>query len=444
MHQQQNVLFNSFTTRIANVQNLRTFDTHPPTELKRVVENMMIPEATQISQDYRDDPRGIDYEATIKWLKERPEIPKIVKEVDAILDEGLTSHRVNDLKIHVKLESLFKDWKDEDLRHHPELSTLVADRARLIVWQAKGLCAIFAPMFLSVKERLKSLLNEKLVYVDGLTPQELNAISVNIPSEAWIFESDLEKQDRQTDDQDLNNEFAMYNFLGAHPTALSLWRKVHKNWRMKGDTIRARGDGMRMTGQATTALGNVVINMFVHSRWFARNKAQIYRVYMLGDDFIGFTKSKTNVEKLRMESRNFYNMNSKASTSQHAGTFLQMMVYRHPSGHYAFGPHFKRLRNKYEVTNGVSDITEENAIARICSYAMMIGDETLMQQVVEKHNLPVRPKLWYDPQSLLDASTHFNKCSFEEVLNDRDMLVKMMMDKTVYEHKFLVPIQSKW
>lgn len=41
---------------------------------------------------------------------------------------------------------------------------------------------------------------------------------------------------------------------------------------------------MRQTGQPTTALGNVIVNMLVHSRFFERELGKLKLATFLGDD----------------------------------------------------------------------------------------------------------------------------------------------------------------
>jgi hypothetical protein len=437
-------LFNAFSQRIAAAQELREYNIDPRLEVNRIIKVYFIPEANTIASDYRGSPVGIDGAACREWLKERPGIQGIANEVDKILDEGLLVHKLNQLKMHGKLESLFKLIDRETMRKEPRTLTLRHERTRLIVWQAKGICMLFAPMFLKIKERLKSLLNEKIIYADGYTPSELNKTMVNISNQCTVIESDLEKQDRQTDDQDLDVEFALYSYLGAHEIALSMWRTIHKSWKMKGDTLRAFGNAMRMTGQATTALGNVIVNMMVHSRFVERNYSRIERLYMLGDDFAGFIKDDVNLSKLRNEIAKYYNMRTKAFSHADGGTFLQMIIHKTPEGHYALGPNYTRLRNKFEVTNGVSDATAENIQARRMSYLMMLGDSPETRAIIQENDLPITPEAWYTDHLVVKTIAKIHKMSEETVMNDKQLLLKYLRTGPVYEHEFDMGIQSKW
>lgn len=66
-------------------------------------------------------------------------------------------------------------------------------------------------------------------------------------------------------------------------------------------------------------------------------------------------------------------MMSKDKQNPHSGTFCQMVTTYNKQGTLQFGPDFVRLRYRYEVTNGVSEATDLNMIARAQSYLTMIG-----------------------------------------------------------------------
>lgn len=82
-----------------------------------------------------------------------------------------------------------------------------------------------------------------------------------------FFENDLSKQDRQTDKPLIDVEFALYDILGVHTDVLASWRSVHNLWPFSSNYHRGLQREMRLTGQATTSLGNVITNMQVHARF---------------------------------------------------------------------------------------------------------------------------------------------------------------------------------
>lgn len=73
---------------------------------------------------------------------------------------------MSDVKVHVKLEILLKETPIQNIR---------AQEGRIIVYQAAFMAALFSPIFLEAKSRLKELLAAHILYTDGLRPDELSA-----------------------------------------------------------------------------------------------------------------------------------------------------------------------------------------------------------------------------------------------------------------------------
>jgi hypothetical protein len=82
----------------------------------------------------------------------------------------------------------------------------------------------------------------------------------------------------------------IYGAVGVDKQALEWWYTAHQQWHWK--TTMAEGDlkWMRLTGQATTALGNFLVNLMTHREFLELNDDKLTFVMMLGDDFAcGFT-----------------------------------------------------------------------------------------------------------------------------------------------------------
>lgn len=68
---------------------------------------------------------------------------------------------INQIKMHLKQETLVKDdvinmWEQQ--------------KPRNVLWFRYGYSALMAPVFNEMKKRLKEVLHQKILYVDGLTP----------------------------------------------------------------------------------------------------------------------------------------------------------------------------------------------------------------------------------------------------------------------------------
>lgn len=59
------------------------------------------------------------------------------------------------------------------------------------MWQRYAVAAIFSPVFTKAKFRLKKLLHNRIIYSDGLRPDELAYILRNYRNVKYFFEDDL-------------------------------------------------------------------------------------------------------------------------------------------------------------------------------------------------------------------------------------------------------------
>jgi len=410
--------FNSVTKVLGSQITLRTVNLSTTHEIRRIKAAYFHSNAEAMIKKFQENPINLDAHATIEWLEKRPHALDTAKELSDILEKGFQSNRLNQVKVHTKLESLLKadPW--------PMLNQ---DPARIIVWQSYGICAIFAAVFLEAKNRLKTLLRTEIHYADGYRPDELCKLARTIPGPSCFFEDDLAKQDRQTDQQILDVEFGMYALLGVNPLLLSMWRSVHRHWRLKGVFIKGVLDGMRMTGQATTALGNVIVNMLVHADWVIANYAIILLMVLLWDDNSAIIKSEPSKPSRKTIAQK-YNMQSSATVLRNHSTFLRMIIYPNSYGTHDVGPDYIRLRNRFEVTNGAASITPEGIEARCMSYAMWLGNTPEIEQIKNDREWPIEPTHWYDRSKLIDALANKYQKPREWVINEYNILVGYIKD----------------
>jgi len=53
--------------------------------------------------------------------------------------------------------------------------------------------AIFSPIFIEAKYRLKMMLNHLIYYTDGMTPQDVSIVLQNMIKAKYFYENDLKK-----------------------------------------------------------------------------------------------------------------------------------------------------------------------------------------------------------------------------------------------------------
>ncbi|APG77709.1 hypothetical protein [Shahe endorna-like virus 1] len=385
------------------------------------------PDWQELCNKFKADPIVYDPASIENWIMERKGAPEIIKELMTKLAGELMTKPISDVNIHLKLESLLKEspivsWKQQ--------------QSRPIVWQPKAIAAIFSAVFIKAKDRLKELLSDKVVYADGHTPASLSARVRNVKGTKWFYENDLTKQDRQTDEEILKVEMAMYELLGVHPLVISAWYSVHRHWRMKGTYTRSKRDFMRMTGQATTALGNVITNFQVHCRFVLRNQHRILFMLFLGDDMLMFFSEKPDIKGLRNEIAVYFNMQSKDSINELYGTFCGMLAYHTSETTCELGPDFMRLKYRFEVTNGVHEDSDLNMRMRTMSYCMMLGDISEVRHVIDSTGLPIQPVSWYSKPHAMQAAAHKHNSTPIQIGGVLHSLCQMMKDAKTFHTTF--------
>jgi len=305
--------------------------------------------------------------ATIRdWLSTRPDGLSITKEVDQILSEGFDVHGLDQVNIHTKLESRMKDVMSNLLTVSPldengYTTTISEQVSRLIVWQRKGITALFSAGFLQAKENLKRVLIPQVIYSDGYTPRQLSARLNKLNGEGVTFvEDDLAKQDRQTDMIQIETEMLIYEMLGCSKQMIATWKKVHRHWKAKGVNIRFDGDAGRLTGQASTSIGNTIVNLNVHADFVERFMASLVIMLVLGDDNMMIIRGVVTREEVMLHSARQHNMVSKPVISKVGGNFLRMTVYTNSNGQLEVGPDFVRMSRRHQVFNGNGGQPEVN------------------------------------------------------------------------------------
>lgn len=79
---------------------------------------------------------------------------------------------------------------------------------------------------------------------------------------------------------------------------------------MRSNHAKATQNWQRLTGQASTALGNVSINFLVHMSFVKKNYNLIRIMLALGDDNLMALAAKPDVSKLKQNIKLKYNMQS--------------------------------------------------------------------------------------------------------------------------------------
>jgi len=419
----------SIVGRLKSVLDIRTVSATPSvTEvINDIKEAYLLPTVDLAFREFQRSPLTFTAEDVKSWVKQSKAAPLVLKNTIKLLAEEILNRPLSDVNIHLKMESLLKDEPIGNWRQQ---------QARIIVWQRKSVCALYSNIFKKAKDRLKSILRDNVLYTDGLTPSQINAVLRSKTEVRWFFENDLAKQDRQTDKHIIEVEMEMYRLLGVHPAALLSWASMHQTWRFKSNLYRGTGESMRLTGQATTALGNFITNMQVHARFYKLNRHSLRMLVMLGDDSCGMFSDKPETSGLKQFIATSFNMSSKNELRNNYASYCGMIIYPVGHGRVEMGPDVVRMRHRFEVTNGESDPNHINMVTRSLSYLMSLGLTTDVAQFVADNDLPIKPTAWYDFNQMAVAVGHKYSMSNEEVINNYNSLLNSISSPNIYEHKF--------
>jgi hypothetical protein len=385
----------------------------------------------ELLSKFQEDTVTIDHAASLHWLKGRPDRDAICEELDEFLKGELMTKSVSDVNVHLKLESLLKEV-DSVIDRFPD------QKVRVIAWQRKAVACLFSPIFKILKQRLKQLLKSTVVYTDGMTPDAIATIVSQCGEVHHIYENDLSKQDRQTDEHLINFEMLVYSKLGMDADVLEIWRTVHGKWRWKSVSCKGWLEFMRTTGQASTALGNCLINLLIHWRIAAALKDSLNLMLVLGDDMITLYSGDLNMRFWRGWVAENYNMTCTDHIDEDIGVFCSYLISIDPETQLChFGPNFRRLRRRYEVPNGVSEMSEEVIASRALSYLFMMGANTITNRAVKTIGYDLNLPRWHDWHRSVNATALYEDCNIQEVENDIACLIKMILKPEIVEFQLL-------
>nr|QPO25406.1 polyprotein [Hydrocotyle umbellata endornavirus] len=418
----------SIAGRLGSVVKVRKQSPEPISFANRLAETYFKPDWKKTCEKYARNPIVIDPEDVRSWIAENKSCPLIIKELVNVLGCEMLVKPLSDVNIHLKLESLLKDEPIKSWREQ---------QARIIVWQRKAVCAIYSKVFVEAKNRLKEVLRNNILYTDGLRPDEISARLRLTKNAVGFFENDLKKQDRQTDEPIIEVEMRIYALLGVHPNVISSWRMMHDEWRFKSKHCRGTRKAMRLTGQATTAIGNCITNMQVHCEFVRANSHALELALFLGDDMCMVFNEKPNIKKLKEYIASHFNMQSKENWHNDYGTFCSMLVTKLNEGNCQLAPDIVRMKYRYEVTNGVHETDEVSTLMRAASYLMTLGLTPEVKNAIIELKLPIRPIEWYDFNLMMKGCMSKYNMSHLEVKGYYDDLLNMITKPTIYRHKFI-------
>jgi hypothetical protein len=99
-------------------------------------------------------------------------------------------------------------------------------------------------------------------------------------------------------------------------------------------------------------------------------------------------------------------------------------------------PDVIRMRERFELTNGASEVSDENMQMRAMSYCMQLGPLKAVNELIQQKKWPVRPVNWYNANAMVKANMAWHHTSDQQVMKNVSWLIEMLKQQHLYEHTF--------
>jgi len=329
-------------------------------------------------EEYALNPIVLNEELMKWWISDR-NVEVIMKELEQLSGGQMHFYNINKIKMIQKEENITKG----DI-----YSSLKEMTNRVVLWNPYVYSLMFAPIYSNAKYRFKNLLKPNVIYAEDMDynkfVEKLN--EQNKTDDYVFFESDLSKQDRQTDQHSLQFEKIMYERLGVHKNLNNYYMSQHNNTQLSVKYFKTTTDPKRHTGQTTVGFGNIINNMRTYSKLFSNIKYDF--ICLLGDDLLAHCEKSFDEEKLSFETKVYHNMESTYEIGQSVGIFCQLLVGK-TEYNYIVGANLirleDRLRSCYRFNN---NYLQQTFIPKCISYCFLMGLSGNTKTVCDVYNYP--------------------------------------------------------
>jgi len=251
--------------------------------------------------------------------------------------------------------------------------------------------AVYSPIFMEIRERLFSilkpdvLLNMKKNFSDiekFLEIHEVHGTNIN------YVENDFSKFDKSQQWTCLRLEWELYEMLGLDIVMSDMWKRGHVSRSVRSTIAGIKVYSMlqRCSGDATTALGNSIVNMLSVSATY--DMKDYYYAMFLGDDSLVAMPRKIDTTDVAESMAGMFNLAAKTIQSPY-GFFCSAFVVK-AGGHvrYMSDP-VKRI----EKLGAWMSLDEDKFEEKFISFKDLVGNyndirflESLNEAVTFRYN----------------------------------------------------------
>jgi len=377
---------------------------------------------------FQQNPVSMNKDLISWWISNRKG-GSILNEVEEILFGMNHKYRMNLVKMIEKPENITKG----DI-----YSSMSQMTNRIVLWNPYGYNLMFAPIYSMIKYRFKKILKPEVIYAEDMNLMELNE-KLNqrkFTPNFKFFESDLSKQDRQTDSHSLEFEYLMYERLGIDKSINNFYKSQHYKTKLGHHTFKTTTKPKRHTGQTTVGFGNVINNMRTYSKLFSQIKFDF--ICILGDDLLSSLQYNFDVDLLAKETEHFHNMKSTYTIKEDQGIFCQFIVSR-TEFNYIILPNLVRIQDRLRCLYRVTDkVVSEVIIPKIMSYCWLIGKNAATESIANLYGFPCPSNTLCSESLLIQINAKFHNESEYSMAIIYDNLVRVMANFQLFTHKFKI------
>lgn len=229
---------------------------------------------------------------------------------------------------------------------------MIYDASQSIVYHSKRVNAYFSTLFTVLAERLLTILkpNFRIFFRMDRVSFERTLDKMLLGNDYKVYEFDFSKYDKSQDVYCHQMEMYLFGRLGMRYDDMVTWSSGHiicqcKAW---GQGISVMNRYQRKSGDATTFLGNTVLNMvalgYGHDRYDGNDFDDIIYAVFAGDDSLLFYAADKLVDTIRVVNRmsDTFNLECKLRSNS-VPYFCSSFVVNHLGSWYFITDPVKRI-----------------------------------------------------------------------------------------------------
>jgi len=272
----------------------------------KFLDTVCVPGAREKLAAYRTDPVAVEEVGFRDWMSQaKPEALVAIRKQLAEDSQSLEELDVGDYLMMLKSD-VKPTLSDKPLRSRTE--------PQVIVYHMKTLSALYSSIFRVLVRRFLSLLRSE-IHVNLLkdTKDVGQFIAANHPYGEILkyLENDFSKYDKSQDNFTFALERYVFEQLGMNAKLLEKWVDGHVDCSVRSITtgISLSVRFQRKSGDATTAAGNVILNVL--SVVYAYSPSSIVWAVFMGDDSIVACRTVGTVDTAVMTLAEVFNLSAK-------------------------------------------------------------------------------------------------------------------------------------